>query len=93
MIMIALGKSAKAQQDLSFSMYNFNPLFANPATAGYQDKQWLSALGRYQWVGIEGAPKSAVVSFQTPFKNENIAIGALFKYDAIGLNEKHGFRP
>jgi type IX secretion system PorP/SprF family membrane protein len=89
-ILFALGKTSQAQQDISFSMYNFNPLFANPATAGYQDKQWLSALGRYQWVGIEGAPKSAVVSFQTPLKNENIAIGALFKYDAIGLMKNMG---
>lgn len=90
MVLVALGRNANSQQDITFSMYNFNPLFVNPATAGYQDKQWLSALGRYQWVGIEGAPKSAVVSYQTPLKNENLAIGALFKYDAIGLMKNMG---
>jgi len=89
-ILYTISKVGNAQQDLSFSMYNFNPLFANPATAGYQNKSWLSALGRYQWVGIEGAPRSAVVSFQTPLKNENLAIGALFKYDAIGLMKNMG---
>jgi type IX secretion system PorP/SprF family membrane protein len=89
-ILLAYSKGLVAQQDVTFSMYNFNPLFTNPATAGYQDKQWLSALGRYQWVGIEGAPKSAVVSYQTPLKNENIAIGALVKYDAIGFMKNMG---
>lgn len=90
MVLVALGRNAKSQQDITFSMYNFNPLFVNPATAGYQDKQWLSALGRYQWVGIEGAPKSAVISYQTPLKNENLALGALVKYDALGLMKNVG---
>lgn len=88
--LVALCQSTNAQQDMAFSMYMFNPLFTNPATAGYQDRQWLSALGRYQWVGIEGAPRSAVVSYQTPFKNENLAMGALVKYDAIGLMKNIG---
>jgi type IX secretion system PorP/SprF family membrane protein len=89
-VLFAFGKNVQSQQDITFSMYNFNPLFVNPATAGYQDKQWLSALGRYQWVGIEGAPQSAVISYQTPLKNENIAIGALVKYDALGLMKNMG---
>ena len=89
-VLFAFGENIQAQQDMTFSMYNFNPLFANPATAGYQDKQWMSALGRYQWVGIEGAPRSAVVSYQTPLKNDNLAIGALVKYDAIGLMNNIG---
>jgi len=88
--LFALGKNIQAQQDMTFSMYNFNPLFVNPATAGYQDKPWLSALGRYQWVGIDGAPRSTVISYQTPLKNENLAIGALVKYDALGLMKNIG---
>jgi type IX secretion system PorP/SprF family membrane protein len=90
LVLVVLGMSLDAQQDMTFSMYNYNPLFTNPATAGYQDKQWLSAMGRYQWVGIEGAPKSAVISYQSPLKNENIALGALVKYDALGLMRNIG---
>lgn len=89
-ISLSLVKVVVAQQDMTFSMYNFNPLFVNPATAGYQDRQWLSALGRWQWVGIDGAPKSAVISYQTPLKNENIALGFLVKHDAIGLMKNTG---
>lgn len=88
--LISFYKVSVSQQDMTMSMYMFNPLFSNPATAGYQDRQWLSALGRYQWVGIDGAPKSASLSYQTPLKNENIAIGALIKYDAIGLMKNMG---
>ena len=90
MVLIALGRNVKSQQDMTFSMNNFNPLFTNPATAGYQDKQWLSALGRYQWAGIEGAPKSSVISYQSPLKNDNLALGALVKYDAIGFMKNMG---
>ena len=90
MVLIALGRNVKSQQDMTFSMNNFNPLFTNPATAGYQDKQWLSTLGRYQWVGIEGAPKSSVISYQSPLKNDNLALGALVKYDALGLMKNMG---
>lgn len=73
------------QQDISLSMYNFNPLFVNPATAGYRDICELSAIGRYQWVGIEGSPKSGIISYQTPLKNENFGVGALVKFDKLGL--------
>lgn len=90
LVLTSMVRILSAQQDMTFSMYMFNPLFNNPATAGYQDKQWLSALGRYQWVNIDGAPKSGVISYQTPLKNNNIAIGALVKYDEIGLMNNIG---
>lgn len=89
-VLISSIQTMKSQQDISLSMYMFNPLFTNPATAGYQDRQWLSGIGRYQWVGITGAPRSAVVSYQTPLKNNNLAIGALVKYDDIGLMKNVG---
>lgn len=89
-VLVACSQSMFSQQDISFSMYMFNPLFTNPATAGYQDRQWLSAIGRYQWVGITGAPRSGVISYQTPLRDDNLAIGALFKYDDIGLMKNFG---
>lgn len=82
--------TVKSQQDISLSMYMFNPLFVNPATAGYQDKVQLNAIGRYQWVGIDGAPKSGNISVQGPLKNNNMALGALVKYDQIGLMKNVG---
>jgi len=82
--------SIRSQQDISLSMYNFNPLFVNPATAGYKDKCELSAAYRYQWVGVTGAPQSGMVSFQAPTKIDNIALGALVKYDKIGLMTNFG---
>lgn len=87
---VALLDSMMAQQDLSLSMYNFNPLFVNPATAGYRDKCELSGIFRYQWAGIEGAPRSGVLSYQTPLKNDNWAVGALVKFDKLGLMTNAG---
>lgn len=76
---------SQAQQDMTFSMYMFNPTFVNPAAAGYLDRPQLSAIFRYQWVGIEGAPRSGNVSFHSPLKNPNMALGGTLKYDKLGL--------
>ncbi|MCU0328347.1 MAG: PorP/SprF family type IX secretion system membrane protein [Chitinophagales bacterium] len=74
-----------AQQDMAFSMYMFNPTFVNPAAAGYQNRTVLSGLFRYQWAGIEGAPRSGYASIQGPFgSRNNMAYSAAFKLDNIG---------
>jgi type IX secretion system PorP/SprF family membrane protein len=90
LVSILIVDSAKCQQDISLSMYNFNPLYVNPATAGYRDKCELGGIYRYQWVGIEGAPQSGALSYQTPLKNDNLAIGALVKFDKLGLMTNAG---
>lgn len=90
LVSISMVYTMNSQQDISLSMYNFNPLFVNPATAGYRDKCELSAIARYQWVGVEGAPRSGVASYQTPLKNKNIAVGALVKFDKLGLMTNAG---
>lgn len=89
--MFFVSKSGYSQQDVTFSMNMFNPLFANPATAGYQDKQIVKGLYRYQWVGVPGNPHSAVASYETPMANKNIALGFLGKFDKLGLMTNLGF--
>ena len=78
------------QQDMTFSMYMFNPTFVNPAAAGYLDRPQLSSIFRYQWVGVDGAPRSGNVSFHTPLKNKNMALGGTLKYDKLGLYNNIG---
>jgi type IX secretion system PorP/SprF family membrane protein len=53
---------AYAQQDAQFSMNMFNRLAVNPAYAGMNKMLCVTSLGRQQWVGLDGAPKTGLIS-------------------------------
>ena len=55
--------SGYAQQTIQFSQYVFNGLAVNPAYAGYKEDWTANFSFRSQWVGIEGAPRTATASF------------------------------
>lgn len=79
-----------AQQEAMFSQYMFNTLAINPAYAGSRDVLSLTALGRYQWVGVEGAPKTFTFSMDTPIKNEKMGLGLQVTRDEVGLQKNTG---
>ena len=58
LLFLTFNISAYAQQDPLFSQYMFNKLVVNPAYAGSREVFTADLLNRYQWVGIEGAPKT-----------------------------------
>lgn len=76
-----------AQQDAAYSMYMFNGLYINPAFAGSRDYAVVEALYRHQWVGVEGAPRSASLGINSPFKKKQYAIGGIYSFDKIGLTD------
>lgn len=75
---IGLSNGLMAQQQPQYTHYLLNHFAINPAVAG--SKSCLDATFGYrnQWVGFEGAPKTAFGSLHTVFKNN--------KY---GLDNKH----
>lgn len=61
-LMMFLGGSALAQQNIQFTQYIFNSMSVNPAYAGYKE-EWFGQLAlRSQWAGWEGAPKTGSLS-------------------------------
>jgi len=53
---------AHAQQNIQFTQYIFNSMSVNPAYTGYKE-EWFGQLGlRSQWVGLEGAPRTGLLS-------------------------------
>jgi type IX secretion system PorP/SprF family membrane protein len=83
--------SAFAQQDALFSQYRFNKLVINPAYAGTRDVMAFDLLNRYQWVGIEGAPRTITFSGQTPLRNPHVGLGFYLYSDAYGPTTNQGF--
>ena len=73
-----------AQQDAMFTHYMNNTLAINPAYAGSRDALTVTALHRSQWVGITGAPMTQTITAHTPFKRDNIGIGASVMNDRLG---------
>src|SRR3546814_11784571 len=52
----------RAQQNVQFTQYIFNSMSVNPAYTGYKE-EWFGQLGlRSQWVGLEGAPQTGLLS-------------------------------
>ncbi|OFY69825.1 MAG: hypothetical protein A3G23_07320 [Bacteroidetes bacterium RIFCSPLOWO2_12_FULL_37_12] len=76
------------QTDPMFTQYMYNTLFLNPGSAGFAHNSDSSIeignIARHQWVGIDGAPVSDILWFQSPFYPLNSGIGALLIYDKAG---------
>ena len=85
-----LGKNVLAQQDAQLSQYMFNSLSFNPAYAGSAEVFNVSALYRAQWVNFEGAPKTQVLTGNSPLRNKKLAVGGNIYSDAIGYSQTFG---
>lgn len=71
------------QQDPQFTQYMYNMSVINPAYAGSRGVPAIGILGRTQWVGVEGAPQTATLSFNSPV-GKATGLGLSIIYDEIG---------
>ena len=71
------------QQDPQYSQYTYNMNVINPAYAGSKGVLSLGFLGRSQWVGIEGAPKTLTFSAHAPV-GRAVGLGLSLIADRIG---------
>jgi type IX secretion system PorP/SprF family membrane protein len=78
------GMVSFAQQDAQFTQYMYNTININPAYAGSRGAMSIFGLYRTQWVGLDGAPKTAAVSMHTPINETNLGVGLSFVNDEIG---------
>lgn len=69
----------------------FNAMAINPAYAGSRGVTTATALYRKQWLGIEGAPETQTISFDTPLANEKVGLGFQAFNDAVGVTKTTGF--
>ncbi len=79
---------AYGQQDPLYLQYNFNLQTINPAYAGSWETPGFQLLGRHQWWGIEGAPRTYTFTFQTPTSGDNVALGFNLVSDQTGLEQR-----
>ena len=72
-----------AQQDAQYTQYMYNMNVLNPAYAGSRGALSIGMLGRTQWVGVDGAPKTATFTMHSPIGDRE-GLGLSIIYDVIG---------
>lgn len=82
--LLLVGIDSYSQQDAQYTQYMYNTVNVNPAYAGSRGVLSVFGLYRTQWVGLDGAPKTAAFSLNTPIENSNIGLGLSFVNDQIG---------
>jgi len=77
--------TVQSQQDPQYTQYMYNTQAVNPAYAGSVDALSIGLLYRTQWVGLEGAPKTATLTGHTPMGSlDNMGIGLSVVRDELG---------
>ncbi len=75
-----------AQQTPHYTQYMYNMNVLNPAYAGVRADLSVGLLGRSQWVGLEGAPKTQTFSINAR-AFDGIGLGLSVVHDKLGLFE------
>lgn len=80
-----VSSSLCGQQESQFTQYMHIPQFFNPAYAGNRGIMSLRTITRSQWVDLEGAPKTSLISFDTPVgADSKVGLGGTIFYEQIG---------
>ena len=80
---LLLSFSSLAQQEAQFTQYMYNPGSINPGYAGSEEVFNITGLHRSQWVGLDGAPVTQVLSLSSPV-GKNVGMGLSIINDKIG---------
>lgn len=83
--------SVQAQQLPQLTQYQFNDYVFNPAVAGSRPFFELRSAHRYQWVGIQDAPRTFMLSGTSPLA-KNMGVGAFLYTDHVGPTRRTGFQ-
>jgi len=74
----------QAQQDPEFTQYMYNTMSVNPAYAGSKKHTVFNILARSQWSGLNGAPETQTLSYDTSLKYSGVGLGINIINDRIG---------
>lgn len=79
--------AAAAQNDVMLTQFWAVPAYYNPAATGEIDYLRIRGGGRMQWLGIENAPKSFLVSGDMPVKigKKRVGVGLNMNQESLGL--------
>ncbi len=77
-----------SQQEPHYTQFMYNKLALNPGYAGSHDAVCFTGTYRNQWIGLEGAPKTQMLSFDMPLMDKRVGIGLNINRTSIGISDK-----
>ena len=83
-MLLSLSTVVYSQQDPQYTQYMYNTMSVNPAYVGSRGHTTITALGRTQWVGLDGAPDTQTLSYDTPLGYSGVGLGINLTNDRIG---------
>ena len=86
LLVLSFSASVFAQQDHQYTQFMYNKLLINPAYAGARGVPSVTGIYRNQWVGFDGSPQSALLSFNSTFLSERVGVGLTLSNQSAGLN-------
>ncbi|AJH15617.1 PorP/SprF family type IX secretion system membrane protein [Myroides profundi] len=89
LLTVGITSTLYAQQDPQYTQYMYNTNMINPAYAGSRGTLNVFGMYRTQWVGLDGAPKTANVSVSTPLGESGLGLGVNFTNDRIGAMDEN----
>lgn len=75
--------SSYGQQDPQYTQYMYNMNILNPAYAGSEGSLNIGILGRTQWTGIKGAPRTLTAAVNSPV-GKRVGLGFSAILDEVG---------
>lgn len=89
-IIVALwsANSAFAQQDPQYTQYMYNTMVINPAYTGSKGYTTITGLARTQWVGLDGAPDTQTLSYDSQLGYSRVGLGFTLINDEIGPSQE-----
>ncbi|MEO6038243.1 MAG: type IX secretion system membrane protein PorP/SprF [Saprospiraceae bacterium] len=84
--LVLTGVRLNAQQDHQYTQFMYNKLLLNPGYAGARGVPSVTGIYRNQWAGFDGAPKSFLVSFNSPFLSKRVGVGVTLSQQQAGFD-------
>lgn len=84
-LLMAVGASVNAQQDLLLSQQFYSRINKNPAATGNVTDLDFFLLGHYQYIGVKDAPKSLLFNAQSYNEKYKSGYGISLSYDNLGV--------
>jgi len=89
LLLLLVSGAAAAQQDAQYTQFMYNKLAFNPAVAGLPESTEFQVSARQQWLGLNEAPSSQMLTFNTPLTFAGTGVGARLNRVTIGLEQQY----
>ena len=84
-LVLSFSSNAKAQNQSTLSQYMLYQPFLNPASISTYNDLSFGLVHRSQWTGFNDAPRTSMISLNTPLRKTNFSIGLGYQGEEIGV--------